>query len=238
MKPYFSENGITLYHGDCREILLEIPKYDLVYTAESMITDPVWPNASVPLAGAGNPFALLEETLRLVLVRRLVLHLGCDTDPRFMRAVPEQLPFLRVCWLRYARPSYKGRLLNGSDVAYVFGEAPPAHQTSMLMSGESTNTEATLNNGWRVSDRTEGEVCNTDNRKRAEGHPCPRRIQHVEWLVRWYGGGMVVDPFAGSGTTLVAAATLGRRAIGIEIEEKYCEIAAKRLLTLIKTEAL
>lgn len=229
MKPYFSGSGITIYHGDCREILPQLPNFDLVYLADSIITDPVWPNASVPLAGAGNPFGLLEETLKLVLVRRLVVHLGCDTDPRFLLAVPQQLPFLRVCWMRYARPSYKGRLLNGSEVAYVFGEAPPVTEGHMLMSGESTNTEATLNNAWRVSDRTEGEVCNTDNRKRADGHPCPRRIQHVEWLVRWYGGRCVIDPFAGSGTTLVAAASLDRRAIGIEIEEKYCELAAKRL---------
>ncbi len=234
MTPYYQRDGIQLFHGDSREIIPQLPLHDLVYQADSLITDPVWPNATVPLAGAGDPFGLLEETLRLARVRRLIVHLGCDTVPRFLQAVPEQLPFLRVCWLRYARPSYKGRLLNGSEVAYVFGEAPPANETSMLMAGESTNTEATLNGGWRVSDHTEGEVCNTENRARKRGHPCPRRIQHVEWLVKHFGGGMVLDPFAGSGTTLVAAQSLGRRAIGIEIEERYCELAANRLLEEIE----
>ncbi|KKK62925.1 hypothetical protein LCGC14_2999480, partial [marine sediment metagenome] len=60
-------------------------------------------------------------------------------------------------------------------------------------------------------------------------HPSPRRLQHVNWLVRFFGEESILDPFAGAGTTLRAAKDLGRKAIGIEIEEKYCEIAAKRL---------
>jgi site-specific DNA-methyltransferase (adenine-specific) len=51
----------------------------------------------------------------------------------------------------------------------------------------------------------------------------------VEWLVKWYGGGSVIDPFAGSGTTLLAAQNACLPAVGIEIEEKFCEVAARRL---------
>ena len=70
----------------------------------------------------------------------------------------------------------------------------------------------------------------TSDGKQAD-HPCPRKLGHVTWLVdKWSAPGeMILDPFMGSGTTLRAAKDLGRRAIGIEIEEKYCEIAAKRL---------
>jgi len=60
-------------------------------------------------------------------------------------------------------------------------------------------------------------------------HPSPRRLEHLRWLVKWFAGGSVLDPFAGSGTTGVACKAAGVPCILIEIEERYCEIAAKRL---------
>ena len=210
-QPCECKDGITLYHGDCRDILPGMGPVDTV------LTDPVWPDTTLEVFTDINPRKLLAEALHLIDASRLVLHLGCDSDPRILSAVPVELPFLRVCWLRFARPSYKGRLLNGSEVAYVFGEPLPAATWSgrqHLLPGES---------------HTEGEKTHTRATGRYPGHPCPRRLQHVAWLIRYFAGATVLDPFAGSGTTGRACKDLGRKCIMVELEEKYCEVAANRL---------
>lgn len=210
LKPYYDHAGITIYLGDCREILPTLSPIGV----ESMLTDPVWPNAKVNLVGRGNEQALFdfaaEQAARLC--RRLIVHVGSFTDPRFFASVPLSLPFGRVCLLEYARASYRGRII-GDDAAYVFGDYPDRNTGSQILSGRKTATDSTP----RLS-------------VEAGGHPTPRKLEHVMWLIKWYAGfGLIIDPFCGSGTTLEAAALTGRKAIGIEIEEKYCEIAAKRL---------
>ncbi len=71
----------------------------------------------------------------------------------------------------------------------------------------------------------------TEATDRSVDHPCPKPIGQMKWIVNRISlqGETVLDPFMGSGTTLVAAKQLGRKAIGIEVEEAYCEIAARRL---------
>lgn len=204
MKPYYKHASVTIYHGDCRELLPEIDGY------ETVVTDPVWPNSSPELVGADRPWDLLAESAVLWTSKRAAIHLGCNSDPRVLTAVPESLPFFRVAWLEYARPHYLGRLLYGNDVAYLFG-APPRPEPGRVI--------------------VPGQFIDPDPSGKQSAHPTPRKLGHVVWIVgKWTDpADTVLDPFAGSGTTLVAAKHCGRRAIGIEIEERYCEMAADRL---------
>lgn len=220
MRPYYQDGAVTIYHGDCREVLPNV-------AAESIVCDPVWPNRPADLFPGVNALLLLTEALSVAVVSRVVIQIGCDTDPRFLAAVPSRFPFFRVCWLRYACPSYKGRVLNTGDVGYVFGSAPTPHKGAMVLPGEivATKKDAPGFTRWNDSGQVKRGSLDYSRMK----HPTPRKLQHVKWLVKWFGGESVIDPFAGSGTTLLAAKGLGRKAIGIEIEERYCEIAARRL---------
>lgn len=210
MRPYFERDSITLYHGDANEVLPELASQGERFGA--CITDPPWPGAHVPIVGGDRPFELLAEVAPLAfrLADRLVLQLGRDTDPRLLAAIPATLPFLCTCWMRYDVPGHKGRLLMSADVAFVFGPPPPSRPGGRVIPGEASGNAARA-------------------RRRIAGHPCPRRLDHVKWLVRWFGGASVLDPFAGSGTTLLAALEHGVGAVGVEIEERFCEVAARRL---------
>ena len=205
MTPYYADALVTLYHGDCREILPHLQP-------DTIVTDPVWPNARPDLFGSDDPAAMFSAMWLACadLPKRAAVQLGCDTDPRFLLAVPPQMLFFRVAWLEIVRMGYKGRLGMTGDVGYLFGTPPPPRPGQHIIPGRCTDP---------------------DPSGQTPGHPTPRKFRHVQWLVHWWSApdDLVVDPFAGGGTTLHAAKYLGRRAIGVEIEERYCEAAAERL---------
>lgn len=210
MKPYYQDSHATIYLADCLEILPDIKPG----TAQVILTDPVWPNAIPELKGSDDPLGLFTRAAEYFprISDRLIVILGCDSDPRFLSGVPDEMDFFRMVYLRRVPPCYKGSLLYSADIAYVFGPGWLPGNGTRVLPGDFVHAS-----------RGARDPVNT--------HPCYRSFEDMRWLIGHYSreGQTILDPFMGSGTTLVAAKAAGRKAIGIEIEEKYCDIAVKRL---------
>lgn len=193
-----------LWLGDCREILSGI-------SPDVLITDPVWPNCPAGLLfGSENPSAMFFAMLSaLNPVKRMTIVMRHDSDPRFLN--PITLPFFRIQILPYVMPGYIGRKLGGDEIAYCFGEPIPSAPGQRVIPGYAPKVQP-------------------DGRK-ANGHPCSRSLQHFNFLVYWWSlpNETIIDPFMGSGTTIAAAMDHGRKAIGIEINPEYFDIACKRI---------
>lgn len=198
------DGSARLYLGDCREVLIA------GVSADRCIVDPVWPTCPEGLlTGHDCGDRMLSSVIERVNVKTVAVCLGFDCDPRWLRCVPSDLQFIRSQQMPYAMPGYRGRLLGGDEIAYVFGEIPKG--CGVIPGRLKTETTA--------------------KSERANGHPCPRSLTHTIDLVKWWSieGETILDPFMGSGTTGVAALRMGRRFIGIEIEPKYFEIAKRRI---------
>lgn len=205
----YDDGMARIIHGDA---VAEMKALSTERERTVIITDPVWPNAPSGMFDVDDPFQLFARVAAEFprVARRVVVILGCSSDPRFLMGIPSSMKFVRVIHLRYALPSNAGTILNGGDVGYVFGD----HKASpgrTLLPGETTSSRSTRN--------------------RADAHPCPRNYDHMRWVVGTFSneGDTVLDPFCGSGTTLVAAKNAGRKSIGIEIEKKYIDVASERL---------
>lgn len=210
MKPYYQDNFVTIYNGDSRGVIPQIFKDE---TSVVVITDPVWPNCPIGLLrGSEDPALLFRDTIKLMpWLLRLVVILRSDSDPRFLKSIPEKFPFFKIQILSYVMPGYIGRKLGGDEIAYCFGSPIPSRPGARVIPTYAPKVQPTG--------------------RPNVGHPCSRSLTHMKWLVQWWSvpGDLILDPFCGSGTTLRAAKSAGVRSIGIEIEEKYCEIAAKRM---------
>ncbi len=196
MKPYYDHKGITIYHGDCREILPDLPKVDLV------LTDPPYGIGRVMKGGKGTGSWTL-------------LAYGNEWDKK-----PIDKERLWNCMLK-------------GNKAIVWGgnyfSLPPSRCWLVWNKTNAVPTMGQCELAWTNQDRPiqcfSGPVGNNNF-----GHPTEKPIKLITWsIIESRTNGTILDPFMGSGTTLRAAKDLGRKAIGIEIEEKYCEIAAKRL---------
>jgi DNA modification methylase len=220
MTPYYERDGITLYHGDCREILPTLPKVDLV------LTDPPYGIDYVSRWGSTS-FAKVRGDREVCT----------DWIPSLP---PCSVVFLFTRW-DVLQPWREGLESIGLKVRDALVWDKRAHGAGDPTTSWAPTYELILFASQRPVKFVGGRPQNILRHWRVDAgatgassgrmlcHPNEKPIPLVVDLISKYDAPVILDPFAGSGTTLVAAKRLGRRAIGIEIEERYCEIAAARL---------
>lgn len=202
-KPYYEHAGITIYHADCRDILPHLPKVDLV------LTDPPY--------GIGES-AGKNKSRSKVAIARDYGNLSWDDAP--------------IC------QSIINQLISFGKKAVVWGGhyyALPPSPSWLVWDKRNTGDFADCELAWsnhgmavRKIEHLWNGMIRQDQEQRY--HPTQKPLKVMSWCLSFFPNAeSVLDPFMGSGTTLVAAKLQGKRAIGIEREEKYCEIAVQRL---------
>ena len=217
MKPYYQDDQVTLYHGDCLEITDWLD-------ADVLVTDPPY--------GSNNESRGTYSAKKGRTDRRRVSPIAGDRSPEQRDSVLTAWgggPWIVFGTWRVPRP-------NGTDHRLIWHKtgAPPGPACSAFMLQDE---EIYIHGkGFRATSPPMRSVIVTDEMRQGAagavatiGHPTPKPIRLMELLIDRCPMGVIADPFAGSGATLVAARNLGRKAIGVELEERYCELIAKRL---------
>jgi DNA modification methylase len=215
MKPYFENDLITLYHGDCLEVTDWLE-------ADVLVTDPpygiAWPTRGT-YGGKSNASgqvkqknaiandhdeSLRDEALDLWGIKPAIVF-GSWKIPK-----PKKTEH-RLIWHKAGMPPgpTNAAFMSQDEEIYIWGQ------------------------GFRKSSPPLRSVIKTNEHRptavQSTGHPTPKPIGLMQTLIKRCPPGTIADPFAGSGATLIAARNLGRHAIGVELEEKYCELIATRL---------
>jgi len=213
VKPYYQDETVTLYLGDCRAVMDWL-------AADVLVTDPPygrgWKQGAEPSKNgeqhdgiAGDEDTSLRDWALAAWGGRTAVVFG-----DLMLAPPAG----NKLTMAYRKPPNAGtrgamaRFRRDLEAIYLLGSWPSGigGRTSLLETGA----------------RSQGGANGTPGRY---GHPHAKPVDVMETLIGACPPGVIADPFAGSGSTLVAARNLGRRAIGVEVDERYCERAARRL---------
>jgi site-specific DNA-methyltransferase (adenine-specific) len=208
MTPYFEDESVTIYHGDCREVLPELH-------GDALVTDPPygigWSRATWPDNPDDYPELmhwLVAEGNRIggwCFVFQSMIH-----APRYHEWFPPEWRIFAAC-KSYAQ-------IQPTTIWHAWDPV------IFWNSGLNNKPNTLGNRDYHVARNSPAVV-------ERVLHPCPRPLDTMKHIccVAVARNDLIIDPFMGSGTTLRAAKDTGRRAIGIEIEERYCEIAAKRM---------
>jgi len=218
-EPYYSDDGVTLYLGDAMEILPTIP------TARLIVTDPPYSFglASTQQEGKAGGWGDLMNNAHWYALWL--------TEAKRITANRSGAAWVFNSWRSFptlARAAYSSRWPITSLLVWDKQWIGPGGQQGLRPSYELVALFA--HDAFALADRGLPDIWPVQwASQRPNGHPAEKPVDLLLRIIQESGGGRVVDPFAGSGSTLVAAKLAGQEAIGIEIEERYCEIAARRL---------
>ncbi len=229
--PYYDHAGITIFHADCRDILPHLNPVDLV------LTDPPYPGlvggydrfvgacvgeVATPSRAIGDEWGASLDWVPLAMdCARLGALVFCS-----YHALPEvALAFkwrraILLAWHK-RNAGHTGKNVPRFTEEYIWGFARRPGLKWDVFTTTLIDIPRLATGCMASPERITGR------NGRAE-HPTQKPLAVIRHLLS-VGGDTILDPFMGSGTTLRAAKDLGRKAIGIEIEERYCEIAARRL---------
>lgn len=214
MTPYYADDQVTLYHGDCLEI-------DAWLKADVLVTDPPygrsWKQGNLgghtsndSRYGIANDH---DTTTRDVALNQWGAKCGIVFGDLMLR--PPAGTKLPAVFQKFSTEGFRGSVAGvrrDTEAIYFIGPWPSGL-------GGRSSVFATR----RMASGASGSVAVSG------GHPHTKPGDVMETLLDLCPPGVIADPFVGGGSTLVAARNLGRKVIGVEIEERYCEIAAKRL---------
>jgi DNA modification methylase len=218
LTPYYEHGGITIYHGDCREIapalepvhlIVSDPPYGVDYVNKRFGAIQGDSSTDVALSGVAAALRVLKDGRHVYLFGRYDL---------------SGLPlcgFAELIW---------DKVMHGQGGQHVWS---PQHEYIQFATYRSSAKHRSDGRGNGVARLRRGTVLRSlrPHSRLVKNHPTEKPVDVLRELIESSSrlGETVLDPFAGVGSTLVAAQLEGRNAIGIEIEERYCEIAAKRL---------
>ena len=228
MKPYYQDEYVTLYHGDCREVLPTLRDVDLI------ITDPPYQSLDVEVSNGTTTRLVGRDQLggkRLASLERGAWFSTLDASA--LHAV------FALC---RAALRDDGALYVFSDVKSGLSLYPDLRPANVLVWDKKS---IGMGYNWRrmhewiaycpqpkheLRSKALGDIVRAKV-PASKLHATEKPLDCLRPLILNSSdeGAIVLDPFGGSGSTLVAAKSLGRKSIGIEIDERYCEIAARRL---------
>lgn len=199
VKPYYERGGITIYHGKCEDVLPTLE----AGSVDLVLTDPPY-GVNKAEWDQSFPTDWMHEASR-VSRKAIAVMPGVDNILRLPFSVGEHV-YRWTLSVHLTNGMARGRMGFGNWIPVVVYAKP---DVSLHRHQQDAGAVAVV-----------GAM---------PDHPSPKPLRAMTWVLSRFDVGSVLDPFMGSGTTLRAAMDLGMSAIGCEIEERYCEIAARRL---------